>query len=228
MIWNCPHCRKNLQLSESYQKKLHQALSALENGKRLTIKCTNCKRPIMLDRSSITGPVDTIGVKPPAPPDIDWIRGDSFNDEDQEEDLPMALFLAPDKPGREKISNTLESLGYQVVTANSVPQALERSNLINFFSIIYHTSFEEGSLDDSTFHQFMRQMPMQQRRYIFYIIIGPQMHTLYDLQAMACSANLTVNDKDLSYIENVLHRAIPSYELMFGPMMEELKAYGKT
>ncbi|MDH4319000.1 MAG: hypothetical protein OEV64_11455 [Desulfobulbaceae bacterium] len=228
MIWNCPHCRKNLQLSDSYQQKLQQALSALEPGKRLTIKCTNCTKPIMLDRSSSAGPVDTIGVKPPPPPDIDWIKQESFSDEEEAEDLPMALYLAPDKPGREKIRETMETIGYQVLTADSVPQALERMNMIKFFCIIYHTDFEEGDLDDSTFHQFMRQMPMTQRRYIFYVIIGPRMHTLYDLQALALSANLTINEQDLSYIENILHRAVPSYEQMFGPMMEELKAYGKN
>ena len=68
---------------------------------------------------------------------------------------------------------------------------------------------------------------MSRRRYIFYVLIGEQFKTLYDLQALSCSANLVVNDAEIPYIGIVLKKAIPEYEALFGPLMEELRIAGK-
>ena len=73
----------------------------------------------------------------------------------------------------------------------------------------------------------MCNLPMERRRYIFYIIIGDNFHTLYDLEALAYSANLTVNSSDLQHLDIVLRKSIPAYEELFGPFLEELNAYGK-
>ena len=69
---------------------------------------------------------------------------------------------------------------------------------------------------------------MQRRRYLFYILIGPEFHTLYNLQALAYSANLVINEKDLYHMGVALRKAIPMYEEVFGPYMEELTSAGKT
>jgi hypothetical protein len=68
---------------------------------------------------------------------------------------------------------------------------------------------------------------MDRRRYIFYILIGDTFHTLYNLEALASSANLTVNTVDLPHLDIVLRKSIPAYEELFGPFLEELSAYGK-
>jgi hypothetical protein len=85
----------------------------------------------------------------------------------------------------------------------------------------------EGGLEDSTFHAYMRKMVMERRRYIFYILIGPDFHTLYNLQALATSANLVVNEADLKYFDVILRKTIPEYEELFGPLLEELAATGR-
>ena len=70
-------------------------------------------------------------------------------------------------------------------------------------------------------------MNMSRRRYIFYVLIGEQFETLYDLQALANSVNLVVNDTDVPFIGTVLKKAIPEFETLFGPLMEELHVVGK-
>ena len=85
----------------------------------------------------------------------------------------------------------------------------------------------DGTLEQSTFHAYMRSLTMERRRYIFYILIGNDFHTLYNLEALAYSANLTVNSSDLSHLDIVLRKSIPDYEELFGPFLEELNAYGK-
>ncbi len=51
--------------------------------------------------------------------------------------------------------------------------------------------------------------------------------TLYDLQALAYSANLVVNDDDIPHFSLLLRKTIPEYEALFGPLMEELRLAGK-
>jgi hypothetical protein len=59
------------------------------------------------------------------------------------------------------------------------------------------------------------------------VLIGEQFETLYDLQALTNSVNLVVNDNEVRYIGTVLKKAIPEFETLFGPLMEELQIVGK-
>jgi hypothetical protein len=73
----------------------------------------------------------------------------------------------------------------------------------------------------------MREMNMSRRRYIFYVLLGEQFNTLYDLEALANSVNLVINDSEIPLIGTVLKKAIPEFETLFGPLMEELRVMGK-
>ncbi len=230
MIKNCPNCSKPLRLSEAQQARLKQALAALEPGKQLTIRCPHCKKAIRLGRNGppAGGAADTAtgGVRPPAPPELDWLKTGRFQAEEKVEDVPMALVLFADTPARQKIRDAMESVGYQVLTADTADEAIERMRFVNFACVVFHSGLE-SSLDESIFHRYMRQMTMERRRYIFYILIGPEFHTLYDLEALAASANLVVAEEDIQYFDIILRKAIPSYEELFGPLLDELGAQGK-
>ncbi|WP_457572798.1 hypothetical protein [Desulfolithobacter sp.] len=226
MISSCPHCQTKLQFTEPQKAKLQQALARLEPGKNLSIKCPNCHQVIRLGREHTTGQNDR-GLRPPPPPDINWLKTGRFETEDKIQDVPMALIMHPDPAVSEKLKTAMESVGYQVMIADSVANARERMQFVNFACVVLHSRFEGSSLDESTFHQFMRSMAMDRRRYVFYILMGPEFHSLYDLQALSCSANLVVNDQDLKYFDTILRKAIPAYEELFGPLLEELGAHGK-
>ena len=140
----------------------------------------------------------------------------------------MALILHPENEQREIVKDALEQVGYQVMIVNSVDDARERMRFVNFACVVQQSQFECPKLADSTFYKYMREMSMQRRRYLFYILIGPEFHTLYNLQALAYSANLVINEKDLYHMGVALRKAIPMYEEVFGPYMEELTSAGKT
>ncbi|BCO10512.1 hypothetical protein GF1_28880 [Desulfolithobacter dissulfuricans] len=226
MISSCPHCQTKLQFTEAQKAKLQHALARLEPGKNLSIKCPNCHQAIRLGREHTTDKGDR-GLRPPPPPDINWLKDGRFETDDKIQDVPMALIMHPDPAVSEKLKTAMESVGYQVMIAESVANARERMQFVNFACVVLHSRFEGSSLDESTFHQFMRKMAMDRRRYVFYILMGPEFHSLYDLQALSCSANLVVNDQDLKYFDTILRKAIPDYEELFGPLLEELGAHGK-
>jgi len=234
MITNCPHCGFKLTFSDAQRAKLQQALNSLEPGKRLTIKCPNCKKPIRLNAEGAAEGVtknasekQETSVHPPPLPDLGWLETGHFEDEDKLEDVPMALVLHPDPATVETIKATLETSGYRVLTADSVDNAVKQVRFINFTCIIFHTDFEAVRLEDSVFHAHMLKMAMERRRYIFYILMGPRFHSLYDLEALVSSANLVIKEEDIKHFDLILRKSLPAYEELFGPFLEELGAYGK-
>lgn len=227
MITTCPHCRKTLKLDKAQQARLQKTLNGLAPGKRLTIKCPNCKRPIRIAVNGTSEVNDSSAVQPPAPPDIEWLKEERLQDEEKIADVPMALILYPDNSGRKAVREAVEQVGYQVFIAETAQEARERMRFVNFACVTLHSRFEGESLEDSTFHAYMREMAMQRRRYIFYILIGPEFHTLYNLQALASSANLVVNERDIKHLYVVLRKAIPSFEELFSPLIEKMGLFGK-
>ena len=226
MLTHCPHCRQALQLTTDQVAKLEQALARLEPGKTLAVKCPRCRGAITLDKPAPAAGPDTARLQPPPPPNLDWLETGVYQGEEKVEDVPMALVLHQPDERQARIGEALETVGYQVLLVDSVADALERMRFVNFSCIVLQAELEE-TLARSFFHAHMRRLPMERRRYIFYIVIGDGFHTLYNLEALALSANLVVNSADLVHLDVILRKAIPAYEELFGPILEELNAYGK-
>lgn len=224
MTITCPNCSKKLKLSTKIQKGINQ----LAPGRTLRLPCPQCGKAIVLSSNSLkTAPEKTTSkIKPPSPPDITWLKEGTFEEEEVVEDIPQTLILMKAGEKRDHVSKAVESIGYQASFAKSNEDAMEQMQFVNYSSVILHADFAEGSLEESTFHQFMCKMPMPKRRFIFYILIGSDFSTLYDLEALANSANLVVNDQEISELLTVLRKAIPRYEELFGSLMAEISAYG--
>lgn len=235
MIVHCPHCGKQLKLGE----KIKESVRLLEPGRRIKIKCSHCAVPfgldVSMDRTASSGqgreaadqPAEGGRVKPPAPPDTDWLKDGTFEEKDVVEDIPKAIVLMPDLPGRDQVVKAAVAVGYRVEQAATPVEAIEKMLFVNYAAVFLHSRFEPGGIRSGAFHQYMRSMNMARRRYIFYVLIGEQFQTLYDLQALSSSANLVINDTEIPYISTILKKAIPEYEELFGPLMEELRIVGK-
>lgn len=225
----CTNCSKKLKISD----KIRKGIEHLAPGRVLRLNCPKCREPITLDASCLTGTPKpkqrgaTVGsaIRPPGPPDIGWLKDGVFEEEEVVEDIPQTLVLAKPGPQRDSIGQAVESIGYQITFASSEEDAMERLQFVNYASVIFHESFGDNDLRSSSFHQFMRDMPMHKRRFIFYILIGSDFSTLYDLEALAYSANLVVNDSEVPELLTILRKAIPSYEELFGSLMAEMSAY---
>lgn len=241
MIVNCPHCGKQLKLGD----KIRESVRSLEPGRRIKIKCAHCAVPFGLDMSmdrsqglpergtvpssppSSASAKAGVRIRPPSPPDIDWLKDGTFEEKDVVEDIPRALVLMPDIPGKEQVIKAASAVGYRVEQAGSASEAIEKMLFVNYAAVFLHSRFEPGSINSGAFHHHMRKMNMSRRRFIFYVLIGEQFSTLYDLQALSHSANLVVNDAEIPFIGTILKKAIPDYEALFGPLMEELRIAGK-
>lgn len=230
MIVTCPHCRKQLKMSP----KIQESIKKLSPGKKIKIKCIHCSNSFGLDAGQLLsdsaakqGSPASSRVQPPSPPDSSWLKDGVFEDKEVVEDIPLALVLMPDTPDKEIVVKATEAFGYQVETTSSAEDAVNKMQFVNYSSVFLHSAYEPGGIKSGIFHQYMRNMKMARRRFILYVLIGEEFKTLYDLQALASSANLVVNDAEISYIGTILRKAIPEYETLFGPLMEELRIAGK-
>lgn len=223
----CPHCKKPMQL-DSAGKAGGAAGAAPKKAKEAATKEAATKKAT--EEKKAAPEEQEPEIKPPPPPPLDFLdeKQAGIMEDQHVRDVPTALVLHGDDGIRHQLGAAMEALGYQVVTLTSAHEAIEQVSSISFASIVFHTDFEGGTLEESSFHNFMREMPMSKRRMIFYILMGPQFTTLYDIQALANSANLVIADKDFKNFQVVLHKAIPYYEQLFGPLLEELANYGKT
>lgn len=81
----------------------------------------------------------------------------------------------------------------------------------DYAAVVLHADFEGTGVPDSTFHSYINALPMAKRHCILYILVGPDFRTLYDLEALALSANLVVNDNDVKNIIQIEVRQRLSY-----------------
>ncbi|MBE0585663.1 MAG: hypothetical protein IH612_18125 [Desulfofustis sp.] len=230
----CKACGK----AHKSNAKLEASLKSLQPGSSLRMKCLQCGESILLGRellgqgagsASQAAPPPFVAkrVKPPEPPDTSWLEDGIFEEDEIVSDIPQSMVLMPEGPGREQVIKALTGLGYRAETALDTEHALERMQFFNYSSIVMHAHWTSSQLADNEFHRFLCSMNMARRRYIFYVLIGPEFKTFYNLQALAESANLVVNEKDTPYFGVILRKSIPDYEELFGPYMEELKVQRK-
>lgn len=166
---------------------------------------------------------DKISIAPPSPPDISWLKAGSNNgDSNQTTDVPTALVLMAGKERNFFVSKVLKESGYLVESVDTPLQAIERVQFSNISVLIQHTDFEAGTLLKSVFYDYLKKLPMKKRRYIFYMLTGPDFHTLYDLEALSNSANLVVNDRDLKHLKVILRKSFHNFEDLFGNLINAL------
>ena len=240
---SCPFCTKPINLGT----KAQTSIKALAPGKMVRIKCPNCSGTLSIDNKfqakkvkepangktagkAKTAPAPAnYGVKPPEPPDISWLNHGLTADSEEapDDEATMAMVLVKPDQGQKDIVGAIEGLGYRVELVSSAQEAIEKMAFKNYAMVALHAQFEGQEIKNNSFHKHMEAMKMASRRYIFYFLIGSEFHTLYELEALAFSANLVVNERDLAKLNILLMKKIPEYERLFGQLIEEIRNHGK-
>lgn len=231
MISQCPHCQQPMQFSQAQLGKIEAALANLKSG-ALKLGCPHCKRPIALkaDGSLYHGFSSETAAKaaekpetltPPAYPDISWLAQGIYSEQEVVAEIPKALVLMPSGPNRDAVVKALSERGYRIELPESGSDALVQMRFGAFAAVVLHMDID-GSLAESAFHRQMAAMPMDKRRFIFYALIGKEFHTLYNLEAMAYSANVVVNDAEAVHFDIILKRGLHEMQELLGPYAEAM------
>lgn len=157
--------------------------------------------------------------KLPRPPNKDWLRNEKLADKSTEgTQIQRALILSKNKEHISIYKNVFAKLKFNIDFAESESVAIEYISSILFSLVAYENSL--GFLD---FEQYMRNLAGDKRRNLYYLIIGPKLSTLYDLEALSLSANLVVNNKDFQYLDIILKKGFQDYETLYRPFIEILE-----
>lgn len=241
MIKHCPKCKKELNFNDQQIAKIESALSVIKTG-TLKLKCPHCKDPIELlddgsladwrqqasSPASVPAPSGRVVVEPPLPPDVNWLTTSDFEEDEQIRDIPKILVLMDPGPTRDSVVDAMVESFFQPVVVDTKDEALERMLAINFDSVILYSSFAGEPFQQSQIHEMLQNMPMNRRRHIFYVLIGPEFSTLYSLEALCYSANMVVADKDVEHIKNIYRKGKAESDEFFLPYINALKAHGVT
>ncbi len=225
MIENCPHCHH--AFSPSHIQKIEEAHASLAIGKSLKFSCPTCKQQVEISSEPNQQAPHEIDPNIPQPPSLNWLRTGTIADKEVLDDFSLVMILMPNThPARNSIATVYEGLGYKPVFPESPEDAIRRMRFAEYAAIVLHSQYE-GMLIDSTFHQHMCELPMVQRRYIYYTLIGPDFHTLYNLEALINSANLVVNESELADFPIILKKSFRQYDELFSPFLGALSKEGK-
>lgn len=235
MISECPNCNQALNFSDAHKEKLLTALNRLAPGRTLKFGCPRCRTPIEInsdgDPVSKEGPAPDrppVAIEPPQPQDIRWLASGEIKDNQIADNIPTAMLLIPEGKIKSKIIQSLQDNNYQIHSPNSIDEAVSSIRFRDFAVVVYNSGYENYPLKDQDFHKFMTQMSMSKRRAIYYILIGPEFQTLYDLEALTYSANLVINTNEIQYFSTLFKKGKADLDALFSPYAGMLKKHGKN
>lgn len=157
-------------------------------------------------------------LEPPPPPDIGWIyAGLGEEGGSKQEDVPTALVLFSKKTEREIVKKLLRDLGYRADIVLSVANALKHLQSFEYQLIVSNVDFAARDI-----HDCICKMPSFKRRGIYYVLVGPNLHTMYDLEALSLSVNMVINNRELKYLKSILKKGFRDHEDLFGPLLETI------
>ncbi len=225
MIEKCPHCHH--AFSPSHIRKIEEAHASLAVGKSLKFSCPTCKQQVEISATPSASAPHEINPNIPQPPSLNWLRTGTIADKEVLDDFSLVMILMPNNhPLRNTIATVYEGLGYKPVFPESAADAIQRMRFADYAAVVLHSQYE-GMLLDSSFHRYMCSLPMVKRRYMYYTLIGPEFHTLYNLEALIHSANLVVNESELPDFPIILKKSFRQYDELFSPLLGALSQEGK-
>ncbi|MBT8361087.1 MAG: hypothetical protein KJO32_09040 [Deltaproteobacteria bacterium] len=156
----------------------------------------------------------------PRPPNIAELRRKFYTEKsDTNTEIRRALILSADNNCLLVCKKVLQNFKFVVKITPSESDAIESISLYSFSTLVY-----DSSLGFNDFEYYMRNLAGDKRRNLYYVIIGPELKTLYDLQALSLSANLVVNNSDMKYLDKILKKGFQDYETLFRPFVEIIQA----
>ncbi|MDH5297729.1 MAG: hypothetical protein OEV91_01780 [Desulfobulbaceae bacterium] len=222
----CPHCKTPIELTADGRAISGEIMADLLGSARDEGLPPGGDELLEKAKASNIKPVKP-PPEAPRPPDVSWLASGELSEKAVVADIPKALILMPAGALRDTVAKAFEMRNYQPVFKNSAEEAIEEMRFTDYAGVVLHSRFEGAALDESLFHAHMRGLAMGKRRYMYYVLIGPEFRTLYDLEALAMSANLVVNDHDVNHIDTILKKGVRDYEEIFGPYLKALREHGK-
>lgn len=215
MYLTCPACTKRLQIPDDKMPTDHP----------VRVTCPSCQHRFAHDPRTLR----LRGDNAPAP-GLATAAAPSFGSSRPalaDPTVKQAL-VCMDLPEHQAAwQQTLQVLGYAADVMPNQFKALEALREVPYHLFMLDAAFDGTSLDTNLVLTFLRERPLEQRRYQFVVLCAPDMTTADPMLAYSQSVNLVVNHADVLASGPVLAQHLAEHELLYRTFREMRQQLGR-
>jgi hypothetical protein len=203
----CSNCSKEINIPDN----------KIPQDQAFNLTCPGCKTKMRVDQHLKS--LDTASL----------VVDEEFDDDEEieiyDEHDKIALIL--DRQNDDLWDSVLTELEYKLQRAKSPEHAVHKLRFNQYHVVVFHEKYGDSSLKTSPLYEFIRDMPMYTRRKTFVAVVGENFKTLDNMEALAYSVNLVINQKDMGQLETILKKSIGDNDTFYKVYRETMTALGK-
>ena len=211
----CPSCAKEINIPDN----------KIPRDQAFSLTCPGCKTKMRVDQH----------LKPPASDPAGSLDAASLVvDEEFEDDEAIEIYdehdqiaLILDRQNDDLWTVALTDLEYKLQRAKSPEHAVHKMRFNEYHVVVFHEKYGDSSLETSPLYEYIKDMPMHARRKTFIAMVGDKFKTLDNIEALAYSVNLVINQKDIDQLETILKKSIGDNDTFYKVYRETMTALGK-
>ena len=210
----CPACTKRLQIPDN----------KLPTDHAVRITCPSCQERFSYDPRTQRAAGNGGGYDAPVSPPM---GAAALPARLVDPDALRALICLDSPAYQETCQQALQSLGY---TANVMPnqfKAIEYLRQVPYRLFVLDAGFDGTTLDTNLVLTFLRERPLEQRRYQFVALCAPDVVTADPMTAYSQNVNLVINHEDMPQCAQVLVQHLGEHELLYRTFREMRQQLGK-
>lgn len=211
----CPACNKRLQIPDN----------KLPTDHPVRITCPACQQRFSYDpRTTHAMGAPNVEASPaPQPGGAQMPQRNGIADPN----ALQALICLDHPEHQEACQQALQTLGYTTDVMPNQFKALEYLREVPYRLFVLDVAFDGTSLDTNLVLTFLRERPLDQRRYQFVALCAPDLVTADTMTAYSQSVNLVINHADMSHCGSVLVQHLAEHELLYRTFREMRQQLGK-
>ena len=211
----CPACSKRLQIPDD----------KLPTDQAVRLTCPACQERFAYDPRAHRAAGGTPAETSPAPP-MEAPAGPPWHIM-TDPNVMQALVCLDDAAHQEACRQTLQALGYAPDVMPNQFQALEYLRQVPYRLFVLDAAFDGTSLETNLVLTFLRERPLDQRRYQFVVLCAPDLTTADAMTAYGQGVNLVINHADIPNSGPVLAQHLAEHELLYRTFRAMRQQLGK-
>jgi CheY-like chemotaxis protein len=215
MYLTCTACHKRLQIPDN----------KLPTDHAIRITCPACQQRFPYDPRAHRTSSSTVGDTGLAP-QIGMVSMPQRTT--MAEANAMQALVCLDSPEHQEVcQQMLQSLGYMADIMPNQFKALEYLREVSYRLFVLDAAFDGTSLDTNLVLTFLRERPLDQRRYQFVVLCAPELTTADPMTAYSQSVNLVINHTDMPTCGAMLAQQLAEHDLLYRTFREMRQQLGK-
>lgn len=209
----CPACTKKLQIPDN----------KLPTDHAVRITCPSCQERFSYDPRAPRA----AGAGNPEVPVAGPLGAGGMPQRSTDPNTLQALICLDAPSHQDACQQALYTLGY---TADVMPnqfKAIEYLRQVPYRLFVLDAGFDGTSLETNLVLTFLRERPLEQRRYQFVTLCAPDMLTADFMMAYSQNVNLVISHTDMPACGSVLVQHLTEHEFLYRTFREMRQQLGK-